>query len=764
METIAIVPDPGPGEGWELTPAEELLLHQLQARQYWAGKGAGSEPEDTGKEGQKATSDVSPAVPLRWSLLGNVTLYDWQRDCIDNWFAAGKRGTVKVVTGAGKTVLALGLMERLQSEHQPDLRVAVVVPTIVLMNQWYDEFIERSNLPRQAIGRLGGGYQDDFGGERRVLLCVLNSAQARLAGLVAQAGHEKRLLLVVDECHRAGATMMSNVFKTKRAFNLGLSATPEREDMADADEDEEATADSDQIRSVEHEYNESFLGQQLGPIIFHMTVEDAFARGILPPYEIRHYGLPLILEERQRYERLTRSIQDTRQELSGIALSRGVSSDGSFNRWCRAVAQKGDELGRLARRYIADVARRKALLYQANARREAVIKLLERELAENPEARAILFHESIEEAMALWRALVARGLPAVPENSQLSNTIRENSLDLFRRGSGQILVSVRSLVEGFNVPATDVGLIVASSTSVRQRIQTIGRVLRKHRTRSGEEKHAVVQVLYIDQTVDDLIYAKTDWGRITGAERNTYYRWDPIAGTSPEEQPGPPRQPLPTDLEVDASTLEPGATYPGAYEGTEYTADTSGNVHPAGNKELFARNPQGVPEKIHNAKGSYGRFRVTPNKQYVLVIVPQGDEWLTRYAGALVEPFEFGSPGAPTKEKPPVVDLAPGDVFAGPVPKDAARFGYKQVRGRDVITQKAGKGEVYARTSQYARELKRGQAAEQLLSNLAAAEQAGGVRITEFVVTEEGQAFHLYKGKWFYIGSVSVPLEFPDIS
>lgn len=744
---------------WELNSQDELQLHQLQARQYWTDKVKENDANEVRKVDQQTSSDSPIAIPSKWSLLGGLTLYDWQRDCINNWFAAGKRGTVKVVTGAGKTVLALGLMERLQNQIQPDLRVAVVAPTIVLMNQWYDEFIERGNLPPRAIGRLGGGYQDDFSQERRVLLCVLNSAQARLADIVARSGYGQQILLVIDECHRAGATVMSNVFETRRAYNLGLSATPERDDMAD---DEDNDGEQTVASSKEQAYNESLLGQQLGPIVYQLTVEEAFKRGILPPYEIAHYGLPLTADERQRYERLTRSIHDARQELSGFALAQGISSDGVFNRWCRAVAQKGDELGRLASRYIGDVARRKSLLYGAEARREAVITLLKQELKENADARAILFHESIDEAMVLWHALVRAELPAVPENSQLTNPLRETSLDLFRRGVGRILVSVRSLVEGFNVPATDIGLIVASSTSVRQRIQTIGRVLRKHRTRSGEEKHALIQVLYIDQTVDDLIYARTDWDRITGAERNVYYKWDPIEGTPPVEQPGPPRRPLPTDIEVDISQLQSGDVYPGAYEGTEYTADTRGNVYLAGNKEQFVRNPQGIPAQIKQVKGNFGRFRLTPNKGYILVIVPQGDDWATLFVTTLDEPFEFQATSQQDKQPVDTAKLKPGDEFTGIVDKDAPAYGYKQVRGRRLITRKVGRDEIYAQTSQTARNPASGRAAERLLEALVAAEQATGIKVPTFVLTKDGYALFSHQGKWHFITTVSDSLEFPN--
>ena len=42
----------------------------------------------------------------------DVHLRHWQELALDRWFAAGKRGIVKVVTGAGKTALALAIAAR----------------------------------------------------------------------------------------------------------------------------------------------------------------------------------------------------------------------------------------------------------------------------------------------------------------------------------------------------------------------------------------------------------------------------------------------------------------------------------------------------------------------------------------------------------------------------------------------------------------------------------------------------------------------------
>src|SRR5207253_4921211 len=125
------------------------------------------------------------------------------------------------------------------------------------------------------------------------------------------------------------------------------------------------------------------------------------------------------------------------------------------------------------------------------------------------------FHESIADVMDLFVLLYQQGLEVVAEHSELPASYRETGLDQFRKGIARIIVSARSLIEGFNVPAVDVGIIVASSGSVRQRIQSLGRMLRRHRGPSGEEKTSCIHVLYATNSSEENIYGKFDWNETT---------------------------------------------------------------------------------------------------------------------------------------------------------------------------------------------------------------------------------------------------------
>jgi len=74
---------------------------------------------------------------------------------------------------------------------------------------------------------------------------------------------------------------------------------------------------------------------------------------------------------------------------------------------------------------------------------------------------------------------------------------RERTLALFEQAGG-IVVSIRCLDEGVDIPAVDSALILASSKNPREYVQQRGRVLRKHRGKSVAQVHDVLVTPTID--------------------------------------------------------------------------------------------------------------------------------------------------------------------------------------------------------------------------------------------------------------------------
>jgi superfamily II DNA or RNA helicase len=723
-------------------PGERLKLQQLRILEWIYDQALQSrtKPDDSGEAEQDRLTDLSQP----WELLRGIQLKAWQEECRDAWFRSGRKGTIKVVTGAGKTILALAIIQQLQNEQLRDLRVAVVVPTIVLMNQWHDQLLATSNLPPWAIGRLGGGYKDAFNDSRRILLAVLDSAQRELPQMVKGLDLGKRLLLIADECHRAGAPVMSRVLATERIASLGLSATPERED--------------DEDTGAEQGYDNSLLGRELGPLIYELTLAQALEMGIVPPYTIKHYGLELTESERAEYEQLSRSISDCRNELQNYAGPRAQSGASFFSWVQKTVRHQAGDLATLAGRFLQETSRRRALLYGAEARYKALERILKEQFETNADSMALLFHESIESVNDLYLRLYLAGFPVVLEHSQLPQELRNLSLELFRKGIAKVMVSAKSLIEGFNVPAVDTGIVVASTTSVRQRIQSLGRVLRRFRTASGEEKSPLVHIFYVRDTVDELIYEREDWSTLTGADRNVYYHLN-LNGEL-VEQSGPPRKCLPRDEEIDESTLVPGSPYPGRLEGQVLSCDSAGNVRDAEGNLIMV--PPEVPQLVKNVLGRPGRFYVTPVKYFCLARVPSGDQWETLFICKL--------PGKPVQSSPPAEAGAeelltwlqtarPGQRYPFALHEPVQEYRYRQKRG-GVITQKRERGEVFALLDHEASDRQKGEDARRVLDAIRETRKLGH-EVTRLWVDSKGIAVYLHENQHFYLATLAKGFEFP---
>jgi superfamily II DNA or RNA helicase len=664
-------------------------------------------------------------------------LVDWQQEAVKRWLATG-RGTLDVFTGGGKTKIALSCAGA-ASRQRSGLKVAVIVPTEALALQWRDAIVADTDIELAQVGLLGAGKRQKLS-DVRVLVCVVNSAAASLP---AQASDQQPLMLIVDECHRAGAATFSKVLETPAAYTLGLSATPERDEV---DEFGEPVAFDDQI-----------VGQKLGPVVFQFTLKDARQLGWLPTFQIHHHGVELRPSERRDYDDLSRRLDDLSERMRGLGIDPAAS---------RRLMNQAGQIGELAKVHVGLTSKRKDLLYRAEERGRVVQVLLGRRLAEEPKPRVLLFHERVDEAIALHNALQASAV-SIPgqevrfglEHSRLPTRDRRAVLSQFRAGSVDVLVSVKSLIEGIDVPEADVGVSVASTSSVRQRIQALGRVLRRRRDVSPQQqKTAEMHVVYVVDTVDELIYGKEDWSDLTGADANRYWLWR-LAADAPEPQPGPPRTPMPTEeqawlaIEANLGHAALPQPWPGVVPVQEYAADTLGTV--TNSLGAIVENPQGATDMVAAVRGRHGgRFYVTP--QYRLVILwGDGVGGLQPFvAGRLAEPFRVRALYASAAlQAVDVASLSPGAAYPGPTDKRQT-LQLRQKRG-GIIEANRGKGEkVFAVTD--------GDSAQAACGRrLLAAWRAGFNSGVEVHVNALGHAWVLAGGQAIFLADVGDGLEWP---
>ena len=148
-------------------------------------------------------------------LHSSYDLREYQRDALEAWEDHDRRGVLELPTGSGKTVIAIGAIERLAT---PTL---VVVPTIDLLNQWRGELEAEFDVP---VGQLGGGEQR----VEPITVATYDSAYLRADELGDRFG-----LLVFDEVHHLGGEGYRDIARLLAApARMGLTATFERPDGA----------------------------------------------------------------------------------------------------------------------------------------------------------------------------------------------------------------------------------------------------------------------------------------------------------------------------------------------------------------------------------------------------------------------------------------------------------------------------------------------------------------------------------------------------
>jgi superfamily II DNA or RNA helicase len=141
--------------------------------------------------------------------------------------------------------------------------------------------------------------------------------------------------------------------------------------------------------------------------------------------------------------------------------------------------------------------RRKEIVHKAESRVECVVDLVK---LIDKNKKIIIFGERIDMANEVYDRLRC----LYPEkvglyHSKISDKIRKTVIRNFECSDIRILVSCKTLDEGLNISDTDVGIVMSSTSTERQRIQRLGRVLRK----KDEASEANFYYLYVENTIEE---------------------------------------------------------------------------------------------------------------------------------------------------------------------------------------------------------------------------------------------------------------------
>lgn len=407
-----------------------------------------------------------------------MELYAWQKECLEKWKANRYRGIADVVTGAGKTVLALEGACLLSEKYPGRLRVRIVTPTVSLAGQWA-EAIRGYEKIQSVAGMYNGKRKDACDGAYTVY--VVNSARYALARHILEdmkAGYH--VLLIADECHRYAGAENRKIFdflwqpscSREKYHCLGLSATPRF--------DEEGC----------------FLESALGRAIYHYRFQEAVREGTVSRFFIYQIGLSFSADELQAYDQLSGRMKMLYYELQARYPELTEMGGHAFFRFLnRTAAREGEDSP--AAVYVGLSHQRSAVSYSAAARAACACELI-RQL--DPVTRVLVFCERISQADELRRRLRLCGIGRVGSyHSRMPERVRKRMLRDFRDGEVRILISCKALDEGLDVPDAVVGIVMSGTSMTRQRIQRIGRLLRR---RDGKP-WACLYYLYVRESAED---------------------------------------------------------------------------------------------------------------------------------------------------------------------------------------------------------------------------------------------------------------------
>ena len=386
--------------------------------------------------GEKSIDILVPPAALQ--------LKPHQERAISEWAKAGGKGILGMATGSGKTITGLYLASRLYDKIKESLCILIVAPYIHLVDQWRDVSAQFGLHPIRCAEGHSKWYE-----ELNSSIYAFNSGNIRILSIATTAATlgsrffqeclhriRKPMLLIADEVHNYSTDLTSSHLPLKAQFRLGLTATY----------DEKLTN----------------INDYFGGLVYEYSLRDALEDGILSPY--RYYPITV--------------------EFNDDEIDDYINLTAMLARYLNNTDYDDDNVSESVKRILLMRAR---LIASAKNK----IPLLKSYLEKKKNDSHILVYcgdgtvegtedeqtvRQIEEVVRVIGKEI--GMRCASYTARTPSEKRIELLKQFASGDVQVLVAIRCLDEGVDVPATRTAYILASSSNPRQFIQRRGRVLR----------------------------------------------------------------------------------------------------------------------------------------------------------------------------------------------------------------------------------------------------------------------------------------------
>ena len=388
----------------------------------------------------KSIHDIVPSLRVEGNKMSARKPLPHQVQALQGWANNGFRGILEHATGSGKTFTAI---QAIKSHCDGGGSSLILVPSELLLKQWDGEI--RRELGDATVLLCGGGHsswrergklrimtEGKVSGYKRVVIAVMNTAATD--EFRSRLGSVAEMLLVADEVHQIGSPHLGKCMEIQAAKRLGLSATPKRYG------DEYGTS-----RIME------FFGGGVEP---KFTLIDAIKSGRLVEYEYYPVMVGLDADEERRWIELSERIR--------------------ILRFKEKAAEDPSNVRELIKRIQI---RRSRIVKKAREKIRRSVDVIAKTFEEGE--HWLVYCEDQVQIDEIREGLLGCGISALVYHSGLTDVQKVEVLGWFHRFGG-VLLAIRCLDEGVDIPKISVAVIIASSQNPRQFIQRRGRVLRSY--------------------------------------------------------------------------------------------------------------------------------------------------------------------------------------------------------------------------------------------------------------------------------------------
>lgn len=397
--------------------------------------------------------------------LNQLRLFYYQEDAVKKWIDNGQSLLLEMATGTGKTKTAIGCMRHALKHVAKPLLVVIACPQSTLSMQWkadidsLDLGIEIDSFQvcdstqhswkrelRTKCQQLAAGLYDNL----LVYTTHQTCSSPDFISIVQSAKRVERFF-IGDEVHGMGASKTRNGLLDIYNKRLGLSATPSRWF------DDEGSA---------------LIAEYFGNNSYTFTIEQALTttnprtnKPFLVNYNYYPCFITLTDDELEEYKKLSDRIirmnnskdkEEYAEILEFLLFKRADIEKEAENKYSeleRILARMQEECDAKNEKI------RDTIIFVSDGQIDRVLRILKK--------RNITAH----------RFTQSEGTEASSRFGGVSE--REYLIQQFTKGKYQVLVAIKCLDEGIDIPSAHTGIVMASSTNPREYIQRIGRIIRQ---------------------------------------------------------------------------------------------------------------------------------------------------------------------------------------------------------------------------------------------------------------------------------------------